>query len=135
MPHQCIRCGSLYPDGSQSIVKGCKCGGKFFFYIKKQRIEEAKKITEELTKEDREQIEKDVQDLVGDKVEEDEAVFLDLESINILKPGKYELDLVDLFRKRPLIYKLEEGKYFIDIISTFDAKDLEEKNKEENKKA
>ncbi len=130
MPHQCIRCGILYPDGSQRIVKGCSCGGKFFFFIRKQKIEEAKKLTEELTLRDREQIEKDVLDLVGSKVDKEETVFLDLESINISKPGKYELDLVDLFKKRPLIYKLEEGKYFIDIISTFQAKDLQEKNKE-----
>lgn len=130
MPHQCIRCGTLYPDGSQMIVKGCSCGGKFFFFIRKQKIEDAKKITEELTLEDREQIERDVIDLVGSKVDKEETVFLDLESINISKPGKYELDLVDLFKKRPLIYKLEEGKYFIDIISTFEAKDLKEKNKE-----
>ena len=130
MPHQCIRCGILYPDGSQRIVQGCSCGGKFFFFIRKQKIEEAKKLTEELTLRDREQIEKDVLDLVGSKVDKEETVFLDLESINISKPGKYELDLVDLFKKRPLIYKLEEGKYFIDIISTFQAKDLQEKNKE-----
>tara|TARA_Y100000310_G_C20636180_1_gene791269 strand:- start:656 stop:1051 length:396 start_codon:yes stop_codon:yes gene_type:complete len=130
MPHQCIRCGTLYPDGSQHIVKGCSCGSKFFFYIKKQKIEEAKRITQELTPKDREQIEKDVQDIVGNKIEGDESIFLDIESINILTPGKYELDLVDLFRKRPLIYKLEEGKYFIDIVSTFESDDLEEKNKE-----
>ena len=31
----------------------------------------------------------------------------------------YELDLVDLFRRKPLIYKLEDGKYIIDLVSTF----------------
>tara|TARA_Y100000310_G_scaffold342243_1_gene444548 strand:+ start:3925 stop:4323 length:399 start_codon:yes stop_codon:yes gene_type:complete len=129
MPHQCIRCGTLHADGSQNIVKGCSCGSKFFFYIRKQKIEEAKKITEDLTETDRVQIEKDVQDIVGDKIEEDQPIFLDLESVNVSGPGKYEIDLVDLFRKRPLIYKLEEGKYLIDIVSTFDSKDLEEKHK------
>jgi predicted nucleic acid-binding Zn-ribbon protein len=46
-------------------------------------------------------------------------VVLDLESIRILKPGQYELDLVHLFRKQPLIYKLAEGKYLIDLPETF----------------
>jgi predicted nucleic acid-binding Zn-ribbon protein len=46
--------------------------------------------------------------------------FKNIESIKILKPGKYELDLVNLFKsKQPLIYKLEDGKYMIDIIESF----------------
>ena len=43
----------------------------------------------------------------------------DFESIRILKPGQYELDLVNIFKKRPLIYKLEEGKYMIDLPESF----------------
>jgi predicted nucleic acid-binding Zn-ribbon protein len=39
----------------------------------------------------------------------------------MLKPGKFEIDLVDLFRGKPLVFKLEEGKYIIDIASTFDS--------------
>jgi predicted nucleic acid-binding Zn-ribbon protein len=42
-----------------------------------------------------------------------------MESIHILKPGKFELDLVNLLNKdHPLVYKLEEGKYMIDVPST-----------------
>ena len=64
------------------------------------------------------QVEKDVKDLIG--VEEpDKPVVLDLESIRILKPGKYELDLVHLFKKDPLVFKLEEGKYIIDLPEAF----------------
>ena len=123
MPHQCVRCGKVYDDGSQELLKGCNCGSKFFFFIKKGRIEEAKKISEELTKDERAQIEKDVIDIVGSKVDESEPVFLDIESIRVLKPGKYELDLIDLFKGRPLVYKVEDGKYIIDLVSTFEAKD------------
>jgi len=40
------------------------------------------------------------------------------ESVRITGPGKFEIDVVNLFSKeRPLIYKLEEGKYVIDIAS------------------
>ncbi|MFW6378610.1 MAG: OapC/ArvC family zinc-ribbon domain-containing protein [Nanoarchaeota archaeon] len=38
----------------------------------------------------------------------------------MLKPGQYELDLINLFQqKQPLIYKLEDGKYVIDILESF----------------
>ena len=41
MPHQCVRCGAIYEDGAGEILKGCKCGGKLFFYIKKDKLKEA----------------------------------------------------------------------------------------------
>ena len=72
-----------------------------------------------LTTEQKKQIEEDVFEIIGDGPG-DEAVVLDIESIHIKEPGKFEIDLVHLFdRKHPLIYKLEEGKYMIDIPSTF----------------
>ena len=61
--------------------------------------------------------------------EEDIPVILDLESIKVIRPGKFELDVVNLFdKKRPLIYKLEEGKYIIDLASTLKVS-LDEINK------
>jgi len=81
-----------------------------------------KKITDEikLTSKDKEQIEQDIFDLVGSEIDKDQPVILDVEAIKILRPGKYELDLVHLFKKEPLIFKLEEGKYMIDVIESFD---------------
>ena len=46
-------------------------------------------------------------------------VVLDLASINITEPGKFELDLVKLFKGDPLVYKISEGKYIIDVAETF----------------
>jgi len=123
MPHQCVKCNKLYPDGSKELMKGCSCGGKFFFFIKKSDLDRAKQITDELSENEKEQIEQDVLELIGDKMEEDTPVFLDFESIRVLKPGHFELDLVRLFKKKPLVYKLEDGKYIIDLVSTFQAKD------------
>ena len=124
MPHQCVRCGSLYDDGAQEILQGCsECGKKVFFYIKKERLAHLKESTTKLTKKERGQIEKDILELVGVNADSKEPVVLDLESIRILKPGQYELDLVNLFRKKPLIYKLEEGKYVIDLPQTFKKND------------
>ena len=129
MPHQCVRCGTLYDDAANELLKGCSCGGRLFFYVKKDKLKEIQEKTVNLTKEEKEQIEKDVFDLVGSEVDRDQPVILDLESIRILKPGKYELDLVHLFKKEPLVVRLEEGKYMIDLIQSF--KDLLDKKKEE----
>ncbi len=121
MPHQCVRCNTFYDDGATEIIKGCKCGGKLFFYIKKEKLEQAQKISKEvkLSPKEKEQIEKDVYELVGSEIDSSEPVILDLEAIRILKPGKYELDLVHLFRGEPLIFKLEDGKYMIDLVESF----------------
>ena len=121
MPHQCVRCGIFYDDGAKEILGGCSCGARLFFYVRKERLEEAQKAVEKLTTVEKKKIEKDVRDIIGVPVDEGEKpVILDLESIRVLKPGKFELDLVHLFNKKnPLIYKLDEGKYIIDIAETF----------------
>ncbi|MBN1156383.1 hypothetical protein JXA85_02110 [Candidatus Woesearchaeota archaeon] len=121
MPHQCVKCSKMYDDASEAILKGCdNCGGRLFFFIKKEKLEAAKKITVNLTQDEKQQIENDVLELVGED-KKDEPVVLDFESIRVMQPGKYELDLVNLFRKRPLVYKLEEGKYVIDLAESFQA--------------
>ncbi|MDH3381814.1 MAG: Zn-ribbon domain-containing protein [Flavobacteriaceae bacterium] len=128
MPHQCVRCGTLYEDGANELLKGCNCGGRLFFFIKKDKLKEIQEKTAKLTEEEKQQIEKDVFELVGSDIDASEPVILDLESVRVLKPGKYEIDLVHLFKKEPLVFKLDEGKYMVDIIKTF--QDGLEKRKE-----
>lgn len=118
MPHQCVRCNTFYEDGAEEILKGCSCGSKLFFYVKKSEIDKSKKMTASLSDNEKKQIEKDVFDLVGGQ-NFDEPVILDLESIRVLKPGKYELDLVHLFKKQPLVYQMGDGRYMIDLPETF----------------
>ena len=113
----------MYEEASNELLKGCnKCGGKFFFFVRKDAIEKVKELTVDLTPKDRIEIEQDIRELI-DYEDLDKPVILDIESIKILKPGQYEIDLVDLFRGKPLVYKLEEGKYIIDLASTFEAKE------------
>ncbi len=120
MPHQCVRCNKFYEDGSSEILKGCSCGARLFFFVKKEKLKQAEEITSQLTQEEKAKIEEDILDIIGQKEdEEDQPVILDLETIRILKPGKFEIDLVHLFKKDPLIYKTGDGKYFIDIAETF----------------
>lgn len=121
MPHQCVRCNTFYEDGAEEILKGCTCGARLFFFIKKERLDKAKQATDETllsSPEEKEQIEKDVLDVLGIGAT-DEPVVLDLESVRVLKPGKYELDLAHMFKGDPLIFKLSDGKYIIDIPETF----------------
>ena len=122
MPHQCVRCNTLYPDGAQEILRGCTCGARLFFYIKKKHIEEGKELISNLSEEDKVHIEEDVAEILHIKQEPDAHVILDIEAIRVLKPGKFELDLVHLFKKDPLIIKLEEGKYMIDLGQAFKKK-------------
>lgn len=119
MPHQCVRCSKLYPEGTDAILKGCGCGGRFFFYMKKEAVKAVQQMTVQLTPEDKQQLEQDALDLIGEEEQPEQPIVLDLESIRMLKPGKFEIDLVDLFRGKPLVYKLAEGKYVIDLASTF----------------
>jgi len=117
--HQCVRCNTLYDDPNAEILKGCaKCGGKFFFFVKKEALKKVEEVTKNLTVEDRQHIETDVKDIIG-ILDEDAPVILDLASVNVLQPGKFELDLVRLFKGDPLVYKLEDGKYIIDVAATF----------------
>ena len=129
MPHQCVRCSVFYEDGAEEILKGCSCGSKLFFFVKKSALEKAKQVTTQLTEDDKVQIERDVLEMVG--AEEDAPVILDFESIRIPAPGKFELDLVKLFNKdNPMVYKLDEGKYIIDIPETFQRrKELKDEKK------
>ncbi|MFA6089196.1 MAG: Zn-ribbon containing protein [Candidatus Woesearchaeota archaeon] len=136
MPHQCVRCGILYGDSDAQVLKGCTCGAKLFFYVKKDAIERAKKIQKELTVDEREQIAKDAIELVGSQADEkvDEPIVLDFEAINISTPGKYEIDLVHLLSGQPVIYKMEDGKYMIDIASSFQMLKNDPNSKQNKKK-
>ena len=116
MPYKCIHCSKIYDDGSQEVLTGCgNCGRKFFFYIKKEKLPAMNKeeISFELNEEERRKIEEDVREIAGIK-DEEAPIFLDFESVKVLKEGKYLLDLSKLFSGKPQVYQLEDGKYIID---------------------
>jgi predicted nucleic acid-binding Zn-ribbon protein len=129
MPHQCVKCSKIIPLGSKELLVGCaNCGGKFFFYIKQEQLDQIKNNTIEIPENEKSTIEKDIREMVG-ITDEETPVILDLESVRVVGDGKFEIDLINVFNKeRPLIYKLEEGKYIIDLASTLSrsVKDLKE---------
>ncbi|OIO42821.1 hypothetical protein COU56_04755 [Candidatus Pacearchaeota archaeon CG10_big_fil_rev_8_21_14_0_10_31_9] len=133
MPNQCVHCSKIYPDGSEEVLKGCSCGSKFFFYITQERLNKTnQEIPIEFKEEDKQAIEQDIREIMNID-DEEMPVILDLESVRVLSPGKFQIDIVNLFDKnRPIIYKLEEGKYIIDVASGLekikkDEKDIEHK--------
>lgn len=52
MPHQCLKCGKTFEEGSSQLLKGCpECSGNRFFFTKEPLDEQQRqKITEEVGK-------------------------------------------------------------------------------------
>ena len=119
MPYKCVHCGKMYLDGSEAVLSGCgECHRKFFFYIRNDQVDKIKINAEEnfdLSFEEKIKVEQDVREIAG--IEDEELpVFLDFESVKVIKPGKYLLDLGKLFaQNKPKVYKLEDGKYIVDL--------------------
>ena len=116
MPHQCVRCNTLYKDGSSEILKGCSCGAKFFFFVRDP--ERLKQEAPTISPEEERRIEEDVKQIIGVK-EIETPVVLDIENINVEQHGKFMIDVVKLFKGDPVVYKTGDGKYTIDLGATF----------------
>ncbi len=122
MAYRCVHCTKTYGDGTRETLQGCTCGSRFFFYIRDDKLIQDAIIdeqTQQLSPSERKQMEEDVREIVGEQ-DVDKPVFLDFESISIIKPGKYLLDLTKLFAmNKPRVYKLEDGKYIVDLMTPF----------------
>ena len=118
MPHKCTQCGREFEDGSTKILKGCpSCGGKKFLYIREaERHDDVlkEKTVDEIARDTGE----DVLEVRRDQRKEEIEVFERIESIRILGPGSYELNIDKLARSDEVVVGLEkEGKYVVDILS------------------
>ena len=100
MNHKCVRCGTLYEQGSQEIVNGCLCGGKLFYFVKDKK---SKKKDEQV----------DYFYELDDDAHHEIMVF-DVETIHV-HDGKYEIDIDGIMQNNTLIYEYDEGKYSIDL--------------------
>lgn len=119
MPHKCTQCGREFEDGSTKILKGCpSCGGKKFLYIREaERHDDVlkEKTIDEIAQETGEEVLEVKPDL---RKKEEIEVFERIESIRILGPGSYELNIDKLARSDEVVVGLEkEGKYVVDILS------------------
>lgn len=104
----------MYAGGAPELLEGCsKCGSRFFYFIREEKMEETK--VPDLTPEEADKVEEDIREIIGEE-DEDKPVILDLETVQVIKPGKYEIDLVKAFSEAgPVVYKLKKGKYMIDL--------------------
>lgn len=127
MPYRCVHCSATYEDTSSELSKGCVCGSKFFFYMSAaklaQLVKERETTHEEeeqsLTMEEKSQVEEEVREIAGLQDQPETPVFLDFESVKIVKPGKYLIDIDKLLAKsKPKVYQLEDGKYIVDLAGT-----------------
>jgi len=134
MPHKCTKCGREFKDGSTEILKGCpSCGSKKFLYIREEHrhrdVLEEKTITE-IAKETKEEV-LEVVDAPGKASDLQGRV----ESIRILSPGSYELNLEKLAESNDMVVGLgKEARYMLDISSMGLSETKEEKKKRDKGK-
>jgi hypothetical protein len=96
MPHQCTKCGKEYADGDVRILSGCECGNNRFLYVskvKREREEQVEEIKEQLSE-------------------------MGIESVKILAPGMYEINLERILERDEIVIALQEdGRYVIHLPS------------------
>ena len=144
MPHKCTRCGRVFEELSDDMLNGCPaCGNKLFFYMRSAAAEE---LAGRLRVEGIDEVGGGGADAdadvgadagadVGVEVEgasRKRVPQLDIESIRILKPGVYVLNLEALFSKEEIIMGIkEDGSYVIHLPSLFKARRRRKKERGE----
>jgi predicted nucleic acid-binding Zn-ribbon protein len=118
MPHKCTKCGREYQDGSTEILKGCgSCGNKKFLYVREEQIHEDvldEKPISEIAEESKEEILEVVEPEKEKKIE----MYDRVETIRIVAPGSYELNLEKMALSDERIVSVgKEGSYIIDLMS------------------
>ncbi len=115
MPNKCTGCGKVHPDTAEYLLKGCDvCGSKFFFYVREETLQMAEQDISSLSQEEVKEIEKDIREIIPETEKED-TVVLDVEAIRVIKPGKYLIDVANLFTQRPIVIRIGPGKYKLDL--------------------
>ena len=180
MPHQCLKCGKVFEEGSSQLLKGCpNCNGNRFFYTKEPLDEkERNTITEKVGKDLNSAIielmgsdldnvvdksgnwvkikPKDVRKAMKKHISDSKKVFPESkeeieivtdneyrktyiekikaeskkvdtpETIDIEKPGKYNIDIKGLLEEEPIIIQ-KDGSYTIHLPSIFKMIDKDKK--------
>jgi uncharacterized protein len=117
MPHKCMQCGREYKDASPSILHGCEsCGGRKFLFIgEKDRNKDVllEKSNETLAKESYGKVLE-----VKPAPEETKEYRSRVESIRIVAPGEYELNIEKLANSDERVLSIgSEGNYVVDLHS------------------
>lgn len=138
MPHKCTRCENVFRDGAAIILNGCpKCGWNKFLYVKDETTP-LPGITEKIGAASippaASAFIKEVDELIGNKSphpeqkkpemkKEKDEVGDRVESVRILSPGSYELNLDSIMKRDEIVMALkEDGSYIVHLPSVFQKK-------------
>jgi len=115
MPHRCVNCGREYRTNECEILKGCReCGGKKFIFVplvEREKEAEAPVLSE--GKEEKVQREEEPTGIARLPGHEP------LESIRIVSPGTYELNIEKMASSDERVVGVGkgEGSYLVDLLS------------------
>lgn len=137
MPHKCTRCEKIFKDGAVEILNGCpNCGWNKFLYVHDEPHEVKKSATEGEGEQPSKKSIKDIDEFLEDQgIKVDEVVKTEqepederIESVRIMGPGSYELNLEALLERKEIIMALkEDGTYMVHLPSVFDNKKKKKK--------
>lgn len=124
MPHECVKCGKLYPDSSPEVLEGCEnCGGRKFIYVATGR--KRRKIPEKVPAAEPQPEQREKPAGVQDRRRD---IYSGLESIRIVSPGTYELNIEKLAQSDERVVGFSnEGSYGVDLLSMMKSKKKREK--------
>ncbi len=143
MPHKCTRCEGVFRDGAAIILSGCpKCGWNKFLYVKDETTSPAgseEKTGETSISPAASKFIKEVDELLGNKPvnpgpkepepeKKKEEIGDRVESVRILSPGSYELNLDSIMKRDEIVMALkEDGTYIVHLPSVFQKKKHQER--------
>ena len=120
MPHSCVKCNQILPDQSETILNGCSCGSRIFYFVKTDApFAPIKFKTEEKTNAGEVTQEQDSKIQVPEQLIElskNKVIVIDQdgpENIKVLEPGSYELNVAALLKGEPVILKTDADVYYV----------------------
>ncbi len=122
MPHKCLKCGKEYDEKSPELFSGCReCGSRKFYFIGELSRTE-KKVSDDIRRpvlKKRGNYEYDNRNPVNERAEIiKDRTHSPIESIRIIEPGSYELNIHKLVESDDRVVRLnDEGSYMLDLIS------------------
>ncbi len=144
MPHKCTKCENIFRDGAAIILNGCpKCGWNKFLYVRDETtlLPEKTQMPAGSIPPAASKFIKEVDELLGNKPVPPQPVPKELkaetkpeevgervESVRILSPGSYELNLDSIMKRDEIVMALkEDGTYIVHLPSIFQKKKHQER--------
>lgn len=131
MPHKCANCGREYRNGAKELLAGCaECGGKKFYFVPYVRRHEKKKEPEP----EREVAAEAPSPLEAEPTPRPVPGVDTLESVRIVSPGTYELNISKMANSDERVVGLGrgEGSYIVDLLSMVKPKSGKKHKKKRN---